>query len=513
VTNPKPIPSKADLVRFFEDRAEVVRKATVSLGEGPQWVTLDGATALLDDRSVQASCAADGVRVLAVKVVRRKRHKRQLEHDVMEGLRRLINDLVGQINRNGEQRGRVAQRLTFAENAINGWAEALSGRHRAEVELRKWRDTVTSLFALADEALEDDIKLLDQLADLERQMRDLKTRAAPYEIIHTIYECHVLVQLEARTPTDAEIEFKYRTPCALWRPEHLARLERHGEKATVEWASWGVCWQHTGEDWSDVEVRLSTARPASIANPPDLDDDKLALRKKSAEEKKKIVVQARDQKIDQARGAAAPEMPGVDDGGRPQEFKPAGRFNLPSDGKPVRVEFGRRSLKAKVERVLMPELAQVAHLRATVTWDADTPVLAGPLGVAIGSSMMGRSRANFVAPGSEFHIGFGADEGVRCRRYRQENHERARITGTQTREYVTTLMLSNMSDTPREIVVTERIPISEIDGLEVKTTGIDGWQLDAKDGFITRRVELAPAGTHDLIYRYELVAKSNVELP
>jgi uncharacterized protein (TIGR02231 family) len=513
VSNPQTVPSKANLVRFFEDRAEVERTAQVSLGEGPQWVAIDGATALLDDRSVQAGCTQDGVKVLAVKVQRRKRLKRELEGDVLHGLQRQLEELLQKLQANGEQRQRLYDRLNFAQDALEGWAAALSGRHRHEVEIQSWRDTVTALFGLADQAGDEEVKLTDQRNDLNRQVNELRERLRLHDNVTTVYECKVLVQLAARTHTDAEVTLTYRTPCALWRPEHLARLHRHKDKSEVEWTSWGVCWQHTGEDWSEVEVRLSTARPASVADAPLLNDDELNLRKKTAEEKKQVVVEARDQVVAKAQGAAAPEMPGVDDGGKPQEFAPKGRFNLPSDGRPVRVESGRRTLAAKFERVLMPEVSRMAHLRATMKWDSDPPLLAGPLAVAIGASMVGRTLAEFVAPGSEFSVGFGGDDAVRCHRNRQVNSKRARLTGTQTKEYSTTLRLSNLSDTARQLVVTERIPISEIKGLEVEATDIHGWELDKQDGLLTRQVEIPASGTLDLAYHYELTAKSNIQLP
>src|SRR5690606_24514418 len=144
---------------------------------------------------------------------------------------------------------------------------------------------------------------------------------------------------------EVELEVKYRTPCALWRPEHLARLNQDAKNphaGEVEWTSWGVAWQRTGEDWGDVEVAFSTARPAQVADVPVLDDDRLSKRKKTAEERKQVVVQMREEQVKDTGARAEAEMPGVDDGGKPLEFAPKGRYNLPSNGQPTRVEIGRR---------------------------------------------------------------------------------------------------------------------------------------------------------------------------
>ena len=98
-----------------------------------------------------------------------------------------------------------------------------------------------------------------------------------------------------------------------------------------------AAWQRTGETWDGVELVLSTARPGRAASPPLLTDDVLALRKKTDEEKKRIVVEARDQAVAVAgldRGARrVDEMPGVDDGGELLSFTPAQKVSIASDGR------------------------------------------------------------------------------------------------------------------------------------------------------------------------------------
>lgn len=122
--------------------------------------------------------------------------------------------------------------------------------------------------------------------------------------------------------TGISLDVTYITPCALWRPEHLARLtgDPNGTSSLQIVAS-AVAWQRTGEEWANVSCRFSTARPAQHASPPLLSEDQLRLRRKSDAERRAIVVEAREQSIAVAglgRGTQkVEEMPGVDDGGEP----------------------------------------------------------------------------------------------------------------------------------------------------------------------------------------------------
>jgi len=221
---------------------------------------------------------------------------------------------------------------------------------------------------------------------------------------------HVEVELAAATAQKAAIEVTYRVPCALWRPEHLVRLKgaapAQGGSAPLEVVTLATAWQRTGEVWDDVEVRFSTARPARDASPPALEDDVLTSRRKTSWERSRVEVSLREQAVMVAgldRGTrAVDEMPGVDDGGEPLLFSPRERVSIASDGRPFRVEVARATLDAKIERVVFPEVASVAHLRATATLEKAGPLLAGPARIARGQSLVGLAKLDFVGRGEPF---------------------------------------------------------------------------------------------------------------
>ena len=70
-TTQRGVQSRPLQVTFFEDRAEVTRKATLTLPAGKSWVRLEGVTPFVDDRSVRAAPLSDEVTLLGVRVQRR----------------------------------------------------------------------------------------------------------------------------------------------------------------------------------------------------------------------------------------------------------------------------------------------------------------------------------------------------------------------------------------------------------------------------------------------------------
>jgi uncharacterized protein (TIGR02231 family) len=187
--------------------------------------------------------------------------------------------------------------------------------------------------------------------------------------------------------------------------------------------------------------------------------------------------------------------------------------SLASDGRPLRIEVGRVTVEATIDRVLFPEIAKVAHLRATATLTRGGPLLAGPVRVARGQSLVGRARLNFVGKGEPFEVGLGADDAVRVRRSHVDQRETTPVTGTQKVKRVVKVFVSNLSGEARRVLVTERIPVSEIDDVEITLTTSGGFRNEGDDGFLLRDVDLAPGATQTLEIAYELRASAKVVLP
>ncbi len=515
------LPGRAVKVTLYEDRAEVVRAACAALSPGPQWVAVGGVTPLADDRSVRAKVAGDGVRVLAARVRRRVTAQNELgreEIEALEAQHRAALERLSQAERALERSGAAHERLGATLGEVG---KALSqvplGAH--EGKLAGWRSAWHALEQSLDANL--DQSAAAQFAVEVAREEEVRTRARLLQgqRLRPRAEAAIEVQVEAARACEVEVEVTYRTPCALWRPEHLVRLTEGGadQPGQLEVLTWATVWQATGEKWEEVEACFSTARPARAASAPLLSDDTLYSRKKTEQERKTVVVEARDQAIALAgagQGASeAQEMPGVDDGGLPLSFRPGSKVTLPSDGEPLRVEIGRTRMEAKVARVLFPEVAAVTHLRASATLKQETPLLAGPMRVARGAGLVGRARMGFVAPGEPFEVGFGSDDGLRVRRAVEEKRDQTFALGTQKLERTVRLYLSNLSDQEKQMELTERIPVSEVAEVEIELKSAPGFARDDKDGFLRQRLSVPARATHELELKYEVRAKANVVLP
>jgi uncharacterized protein (TIGR02231 family) len=511
------IPTTPKKVTLFEDRAEVIREAPLTLPAGRTLVSLAGVTPFVDDRSVQAKIVASSVKILSARVKRSVSFEDSSQKEALAALEKEALSLRASATTAAKAQDRAQLALQRQQEAFALWCNQLQKSFRAE-DAPQWDSAYQDLERSINDALLDlQTKEEDQEKKIEAASRADAQLAVGQKKEQRI-DVFIEVELDASEAIETNIEITYRTPCALWRPEHLARLQidkndpRRGE---LEIDTYATIWQITGEHWSNVSISLSTARPARQASPPLLSDDVIFLRRKTDDEKRNIYVEARDQSIASSgaeRGAReSDEMPGVDDGGAPLQFSPSAAVTLVSDGRPLRVQVSRSKMPCVVARVLYPERAGAAHLKATASLTS-APLLAGPILLTRGAAMVGRSKLPFVSTGDTVELGFGPDDGVRCRRVQNDQRDTIPVLGTQKLKRTVEVFLSNISGETKDLDVFERIPVSELEEIEIHTLDEGNFRFD-KDGIGKQFIKLSANETKQLRLVYEVRASSKVRMP
>lgn len=495
-------------VVVMEDRAQVERRGTIT-GSGVTSVEVPGFPLVAVDRSLTVE--ATGAVVHEARLVRRWRQKAKdgLPADASE-LRRRVQELV----ETQYQQDSEVYRLTTAKETLSHTRTALthSIAQRAgfgEAPVDEWHRQLEALSANQrhnDEALRAvQVKLEDTRRALSASRQALAVSEEPVEES----ECVLLLTIEGSGPIPVRVS--YLVPCAVWRPAYRATLG--AERVFFE--AEAVVWQQTGEAWKDVQLSFSTARPTLGTTPPTLVDDWLSLRPKSAIEKRVVDVAVREETIQTAGegSPAAPELPGLDDGGEARLLKAPGPTTVPSDGLPHRVPLATFDSAAAIELVCPPERSPLAFTVARFANESGSVLLAGPVDLIRSSGFVGRSQISFTAPKEVLKLSFGSEDGVTVTRTVEEKTEEARLTGRRTTKKVITLHLSNASREPKRLVLEERIFVSEVKEVEVQVLQKECDPAPApptKDGITRFEVALAPNGTKKAKFVWEVSAAGKV---
>jgi uncharacterized protein (TIGR02231 family) len=326
---------------------------------------------------------------------------------------------------------------------------------------------------------------------------------------------------------EAVVTIQYVVPGAAWRPYHRAVLERGA--ARVDWQTSACVWQATGEDWTDAALTFSLERPSLGVEPPELADDELVARRRPDA----VTVEAREQEqqttgLGGGGGAAAAEVPGIDDGGLGLVLS-APKATIKADGAPHRIPVGGFTAQAQLSLVAIPLRSPWVHLRARVVNGSPQPLLAGPVDLIMASGYVGRAEIGFVAAGEKFYVGFGPEADIRVHREEQTEREEAGLLGGwNTQQVRVAVRLSNLGAERREVTITERIPISEVEQVDVQPSAPDAYLLGTDDhpggeeitqvtarsiderGMVTWSVELPPLGRRAVTLEYRLKSQRGV---
>ena len=510
---PPPLNGGTDITRvsFFEDRALIERRARLQLAKGQQVVTIVGLSPLIDDPSLRLDLGKGAAAEILSSHVRRsqtlpddERAERERELKALE--RRRLRQLQRMLT--------THRQLERCQALELRWTRGLR-RGGTTQEIQVQREAYELLQSTLSDKLRAFGQLQDELDDLDREIA--RARLLVEEIQRRRPRIEGALELVIDSPEVAEVklDFSYRAPCALWRPEHRAELFQGPEGWTLRLTSFGCLWQRVSEDWTGVPVTLSTARPSQTSSAPPLQDHNLTLRPKSEEEKRSVAVVTREQTIaTTGLGAAPADLPGVDDGGEPVSFRPASPIDVPGDGRPVRVVMASTELPCQLERVAYPEYSQGAHLRVAAVHDGygtgRLPLLAGPVDLRQDGATLGRSRVGFVAAGQALELGFGLDDSLRVRRVVDKAREITPVIGTQKITFTVTVHVSNLSDEPRALVIKERVPVSEISDVKIIKLGSNE---TSSDGFASIPLELPGNSTSSVTVSYRVEAGARVRLP
>src|SRR6266853_255410 len=301
-----------------------------------------------------------------------------------------------------------------------------------------------------------------EIRALERDLARLKSGAKDVRTI--------AVGVSAERP--AEVRVSYQVNGAGWRPAYRAGLDSVSSKMLLE--RQGVITQTTGEDWTNVRLKLSTGQPRLSPQGTEPRPWKLSLYSPS-------VGAVSELSSVRARAASPALLRQMADELKPREetplevqtafateFEVPGAVSLPSDGRKLTVSLAKLSLPAKMRLRVVPRL----DAAAVVTAEAERPEgvwLAGDIQLYRDGNYVGATGWN-PQSSAALVLSFGRDSMVRVKvdRAKDRNGTRGIIESRREREVSDLFTLMSYHKTPIELLVLESSPVSTHDQIKVE---------------------------------------------
>lgn len=513
-------------VTVYPDRAEVVRESSVRVPSGSSTIEFGAIPAGVEPDSLRIAGRGVAATIGAIEV-RQQAHEAEVtaEYKAADAEVRRLEAAIAALDAQDATDAALRSYLDAlrAANAQKN-ADAIAAGKPDPLALKAMLDFLRGGYGdLAQQMLqrrEQKETLVEALAVARAKRAAIKPRGAIHSRI-------AAVEVNAPAAGVLNLEFSYVVPGTGWRPAYRATLD--ASKAQVDLVSEAVVIQNTGEDWSGVELTLSTAAPARGIESPVLDSWYLELLRPEYRAKAGAAPTAAEE-VGAVAGGYANTLsmaPGVNDaveGDLPAElsiqqlaavvhtdynaaFVVSGKTDVPSDGAEHRVTLQRDTLTGELAYRIVPSVAEAAYALALTKGPADRPLLSGPMRVIAGSAYLGSFAVPETAPGAELRIPFGIDNRIKVKRVvLPESRSTEGFVGRdRQRVFAFRTSVENFRDVPVTIAFEERVPKSQDERIEVKLgerTTPGHVELADRPGVLNWKLTLAPKEKREITLEY-----------
>ncbi|WP_018500422.1 DUF4139 domain-containing protein [Parafrankia discariae] len=560
-------------VVVYPTAARVTRRgrfdvATLGSQSGRVEVTLGGLPLELDEDSVRVS-GTGSARVIGVRVVSQARatpdagaladlRARQAElrarlaeigdEDETERARRSFLDVAARVGAGALARGwahegtdrqgsgggsdgpgDAAARLITVGDALAAQMSAVHARRRALAELRQETERELAVLGRVIEARqarpEPDTRAI--IVDLEPSTATGDPSDSPADDPSESPERPAGGPAAAGTVSPVDLEVSYLVRSASWRSGYDARLD--GERVTLTW--FAMISQRTGEDWPVTDLLLSTARPSSGVDLPELSPRYVDIARP------RVLARGRSKARASAEGLAggggettfmpaamaapAPAAPPMvaaeatlESAGPASTYRPPRPVAVPADGDPHRTTVAVIELDAVLDHVTVPRLAAEALLRAAVVNTSPHTLPAGKASIFHGPEFVGTTRLRLVPPGGELELRLGVDDRVRVERELVSRVTGRRVVGnTRRTDVVHRTTVTNHAPLRARVTVRDQVPVSRHENIQVKEVEATPAAAEHTDlGLLTWELELEPGSNREITLSYRLEHPRGVEI-
>lgn len=259
---------KVTAVTVYQGQALVTRTVQLEGGTGLVEIIVTG----LPENVLPPSLYAEPGAGVAIRSVRYR--IRPVEADVREEVRELdaqLQDLADQLAEVARHQQLNAEQLQYLQKleqftTVTADQELKNGVLNAET----LKELTSFNFEKRTEIATSELELAKQQRELQKQIELLqrKRQTIAAGSARTVREAIVFVNVteEAASPS---LRLRYLVSKATWSPSYNLRATAERDEVLVEYNA--SIEQMSGEDWTDVEMTLSTASPSLVAQAPTLD--------------------------------------------------------------------------------------------------------------------------------------------------------------------------------------------------------------------------------------------------
>lgn len=366
-------------------------------------------------------------------------------------------------------------------------------------------------------------QITDSITQIDEKLRVLSHERYPIARNTQPQAKNIIVRVNLQQPSKVNVDLSYVTPNAMWYPTYDARFNTLTDQLQLDYSA--VVKQMTGEDWKNIKLTLSTAKPslgndlpalspwlidqARQAPPPgatsySMDVGQVALAP--------MMRRVKDEKEDVP---ALKQMASVDMGMTSVSFNIKNPVSLNSGAAEQRVSITEMTLPHKLNYIAVPKLVSSAYLQMSGTNNSDFPLIGGKLNIFMDSRFVTTSQLKTTMPKETLTLNLGIDEGitVNYKPIKRFAEKTGFTNGYNKITYEYLLTLQNNKKMTETIKVFDQIPVSSDESISIKQLFPDPKLIKQdKEGNIRWELTLDPQKKKELTVQFSIEYPDNMKV-
>ncbi|KST67005.1 hypothetical protein BC008_28445 [Mastigocoleus testarum BC008] len=367
-----------------------------------------------------------------------------------------------------------------------------------------------------------------QQKEIDKQIEALKLQLQSLQTPNSTSDFSLFIAIEPAGSGEFELEISYVVTGATWTPLYDLRVDSVSHSVYLSYLA--EISQNSGEDWNNVALTLSTAKPGLGTLPPQLKPwyiDKpavpVAVQQKrrslsrsysmnpddyeeSSEEIAFSLEMAEEETNNESEALIGAESLNgkVSKQGNVVTFKLKNKSNILSDGTPHKTTIFHDDYPCCFDYVTMPRLVSFAYLQANVKNSLNgATLLPGKANIFRDDVFVGTTKIANTVAGEEFKLNLGIDEGLKIERELVERQVDKKLIGNNRKiTYTYKLVITNLLQHEANLKLFEQLPVSRNEQIKVRLSRTSPQINPSEMGILSWDLIIPFEGKQDIFYQF-----------
>lgn len=502
-----------DQVTVYPKTAAVVRRGEVTVPAGSHRLIIRGLPDPVDAGSLRMSAGSRAVRLGGIEI--EKIVATEFVSDAERALRKKLTEL-------GDRRAEIQDDVPTAEQQLKLIDAVASAPVEKDAKLvidgPSLSTTLSTISSGAAAARAKIRAATIAMRDLDAQIEATKAELSKVATARK-NTTEVRAVIEASAAVTVPVSLEYRVNDAGWEWLYEARLDTQSKKMSL--GRQAAIQQGSGEDWSNVEVTVTTAKPRTNAGTPAIQSLFLRLTDRPVARTDAQIEEVIVTGMRRSRGSTRPRSEPEEEEAPlitaeefatefTAEYRIPGRVSITSNRQLRMYPVSEEEFDAELVARAVLSVETLARLEATFTYERDVPIDAGRLQLYRDGSYIGMAALPLLLPGSDVRVPFGVDERIRInvRDERAQSGRRGMLNKQALNEHRRRYEITSYHGTALPIEVIDRIPVPQESDIKVEVlegaTAPTVRNLDGKEGVYLWKLPGTPKKTESIRHYYSV---------